>query len=186
MEVEPKMSPGRAWKMTAADVTLLTLIWRTSPDCTDTQQPVSVAALGQQQVLPESAFSVPGPSVLGGKPIPLVLRVAGPLGLLGLPWTPELGSTVSVHLWVLLWVPELASPVGCPSLGDDCDPGLLYFWSQAIGMDFILFLYLKYRNQCNFKESQNPRDLGKFGMNHFMSSRGLMGVVLLKHPMIYY
>lgn len=53
-------------------------------------------------------------------------------------------------------------------------------------MDFILFLYLKYRNQCNFKESQNPLDLGKFGMNHFMSSRGLMGVVLLKHPMIYY
>lgn len=134
-----------------------------------------IAALGQQQVLPESAFSVPGPSVLGGKPIPLVLRVAGPLGLLGLPWTPEvgsavpvhlwvmtadLGSTVSVHLWVLLWVPELASAVGCPSLGDDCDPGLLYFWLQAIRMDFILFLYLKYRNQCNFKESQNPRDLG--------------------------
>lgn len=75
---------------------------------------------------------------------------------------------------------------GSPFLGDDCDPGLLYFWSQAIGMDFILFLYLKYRNLCNFKESQNPRDLGKFGMNHFMSSRGLVGVVLLKHPVICY
>lgn len=70
---------------------------------------MSVAALGQQQVLPESAFSVPGPSDLGGKPFPLVLRVAGPLSLLGLPWTPELGSAVPVHLWVM--IVELASVV---------------------------------------------------------------------------
>lgn len=112
--------------MTAADVTLLTLIWRPAQIAQTPNSQCPLLRLNSSKFLPESAFSVPGPSVLGGKPNPLVLRVAGPLGLLGLPWTPELdsavpvllwvmtaelGSTVAARLWVLLWVPELASAV---------------------------------------------------------------------------
>lgn len=48
----------------------------------------------------------------------------------------------------------------CPSLGDDCDSGLCMFGRKLLG--WILFLYLKYRNRCNFKES--PKFLGTLGV----------------------